>query len=208
VGLICATVPIVAAIMSQIILKEKNLNSQFLTGTIMAFLGVTLVVLNGNFILKLNPLGDFLTFLAVISWGIYCVSIRLFKHQYNSLFITRKIFFYSILTLLPYFIFKPFHFHWSRFLQTEVWGNLIFLGLIASSLCYLVWTAAIKRIGVVATNNYIYFMPIVTIITANIFLEEQISFFILIGAIFIVGGLWWTTADMEKIQTHLKRKSK
>lgn len=193
VGLICATVPIVTALMSHFALKERHLHVRFLIGTAVAFGGVLLVILNGRFVLKLNPLGDFLTFVAVFSWAAYCICLKFLKSTYSSLFITRKIFFYCILTLLPYFAFFPFRFPLIDLLKIEVWPHLLFLGLIASSLCYLVWTVSIKNIGVVATNNYIYFMPIVTIVTAHIFIGERITLFVFAGALLIIGGLWWST---------------
>jgi drug/metabolite transporter (DMT)-like permease len=198
VGLICATVPLVTALMSHFILKEKHLYFRFLAGTTVAFLGVLLVILNGRFVLKLNPLGDFLTLVAVLSWGAYCICLKFLKHPYSSLFITRKIFFYCILTLLPYFAFYPFQFPLHHLLKVEVWTNLLFLGVVASSLCFLVWTVAIKNIGVVATNNYIYFMPIVTILTAHIFIGEHITLFVVVGALLIIGGLWWSTTKSKK----------
>lgn len=197
VGLICATVPLVTAILSQLLLKEKHLTFRFLIGTAIAFLGVGLVILNGRFVLKLNPLGDLLTFVAVFSWAAYCICLKYLKYPYSSLFVTRKIFFYCIITLMPYFAISPFHFPFSDLLQPDVWPNLLFLGVVASSLCYLVWTLSIKHIGVVATNNYIYFMPLVTIVTAHIFIHEQITLFVLAGASLIIGGLWWSTRKSQ-----------
>jgi drug/metabolite transporter (DMT)-like permease len=205
VGLICATVPIITALMSHFILKEKHLNGRFLAGSAVALMGVLLVVLNGRFVLKLNPLGDFLACVSVLSWGLYCVCIKSLRHPYSSLFITRKIFFYCILTLLPHFVFYPFRFPLTQLLEVHVWSNLLYLGLIASSLCYLVWTMAIKNIGVVATNNYIYFMPIVTIVTAHIFIDERITLFVVFGGLLIIGGLWWSTANLTMRKN--KRKS-
>lgn len=194
VSLICATVPLVTAVMSHFLIKGERLTTHFFIGSIIAFSGVTLVVLNGNFVLKLNPMGDILTFIAVISWGIYCVLQKLLKEDYSAFFITRNIFFYGMLTMLPYFIiFQPFRFPLEGFCQPVVWGNLCFLGLIASAICYYFWNLAINNIGVVKTNNYVYFLPLVTILTASIFLDERITLFSAIGTMLIIGGLWWSS---------------
>lgn len=206
VGLICATVPLVTAVFSHFLLGEKRLNLQFISGTVLAFIGVALVILNGHFVLKLNPLGDILTLFAVVAWSLYCVSLRFLRQEYHPVFITRKVFFYCILTLLPYFLFKPFQFPLLGYLQLQVWSNILFLGLVASSLCFLVWTVAIKKIGVVATNSYIYVMPIITIVTASILLDEKLSVFVVVGSILIVAGLWWSSSK-RFVMKFLTRKS-
>ena len=38
--------------------------------------------------------------------------------------------------------------------RPAVWGNLLFLGIVASMLCYVLWNAALHRLGAVRTTNY------------------------------------------------------
>ena len=52
--------------------------------------------------------------------------------RYRTTFITRKIFFYGILTILPAFILHPWQFSLSGLWQPAVWMNLLFLGVLAS----------------------------------------------------------------------------
>lgn len=188
-SLICATVPVATAIASQLILHEKHITRCFITGSVISLTGVILVILNGAFVLKLSPVGDLLGVLSVISWSLYCVSLKKLKSDFNSLYVIRRVFFYSILTLAPVFLFRPYSFPLSGFKNVEVFSNIVFLGLIASSFCYYMWTIAIKKIGVVSTNSYIYIMPIVTVVTANVFLSEKITVYVVIGAVLIIGGL-------------------
>lgn len=189
VSLICALVPLITAILSCLILKEK-LSGRFWIGSFVACIGVSFVILNGNFVLKLSPLGDLLAFSAVCSWAIYCLMVKKLHYKYNSLFVTRNLFFYGLLTLAPWFFYEPFDVPSEVFQRPAVWGNLLFLGLIASSLCYVMWNSAMHELGVIKTNTYLYFMPLVTIITAVIFISEQVTAFILVGAILILLGLW------------------
>lgn len=191
VGLICATVPITTAIVSHFILKTEKNGRYFLLGSCLAFIGVVLVVLNGSFILKLNPLGDALAFIAVFCWTAYVIMLKLLHCKYNSLFITRNIFFYGILTMMVYFIFDPYKFPISGFSNPLVLGLICYLGIIASAICYWMWAIAIDHIGVVATNNYVYFLPLITIITASIFLNEKMTVFAIIGSLLIILGLWF-----------------
>ena len=66
---------------------------------------------------------------------------------------------------------------------------LLFLGILGSALCYAAWNAAICRIGLVNTNNYIYLNPFVTMVTAAVVLHEKITGAGFIGAVLIVGGI-------------------
>lgn len=191
VGLICATVPLLTAMLAHCLIKGERLSRYLLIGSVISLLGVALVVLNGNFILKLNPLGDLMTFGAAVSWAVYSILIRQISGKYNVLFITRKLFLYGLLSLAPYFIFQPFGAPLKTVLIPEVAANLLFLGLIASSLCYVMWSTAIKNLGPVKTNNYIYLLPLITMITAAVILDEKITFYIVLGALMIISGVWF-----------------
>ena len=74
--------------------------------------------------------------------------------------------------------------------RPAVWGNLLFLGLVASMLCYLLWNAAMRRLGAVRTTNYIYLNPLVTMLTAALFINERITPVALLGAALILYGMW------------------
>jgi drug/metabolite transporter (DMT)-like permease len=189
VSLICASVPLISAILSHFVLGER-LSRGFRLGSAVAMAGVALVILNGNFVLKMNPLGDILAFAAICCWAVYCLLVKKLRHNYSALFITRRLFLYGILTLLPYFLYEPFHFSITALQRPAVWGNLLFLGLIASSLCYVMWNSAIRELGIVKTNSYLYFSPAITIVTASIVLSEHVTAFILLGTALILLGLW------------------
>jgi drug/metabolite transporter (DMT)-like permease len=177
--------------LGHIFIKGVRLSRYILIGALISLMGVALVILNGNFILKLNPLGDFLTFGAAFSWAVYSILIRQISGKYNVLFITRKLFFYGMISLSPYFFFQPFGAPLQTVLIPEVAANLLFLGLIASSLCYVMWSTAIRNLGPITTNNYIYLLPLITMITAAIVLDEKITIYILLGALLIISGVWF-----------------
>ncbi len=193
VGLICAVVPIVTALFSRFVFKTEKFKHSFVVGAMISFVGVALVVLNGQFQLKLNPLGDLLTFVAVVFWALYCVIQKLYHHAYPSLFVTRKLFFYGMLTTILYFLlFSSFDFPIEHFAKPAVYGNLLFLGVVASGVCFLFWNKAMEELGVIVTNNYVFLTPMVTVVFAHFILEERLTSFIIIGSLLIIGGLWWT----------------
>ena len=174
--------------------SEKVARIQAL-GSLIAFLGMAVVVLNGHFVLHLSPLGDLLAFGACLCWAVYSLLIKPASERYPSLFITRKVFIYGLLTIIPYYILvpseasifttSPFHlFTFSTIL------NLLFLGVVASMLCYLTWNWVISKLGAVVATNWIYFNPITTILFAWWLLHEQITVWFLLGTVFILGGMY------------------
>lgn len=156
----------------------------------MALLGVALVVFNGSFILQINPLGDMLTLLAALMWAFYGLILKRLGNRYPTLFITRKVFFYGIITLTPVLIVSPIHPQMEVLTEPAVIGNLLFLGVIASLLCYIMWNTAVKELGVVRTTNYIYVVPLVTLLTSAIVIDETITVIALIGSAFILSGVY------------------
>lgn len=190
VSLIICTAPILTALLSRLFNKGERLKKHLIYGSLMALLGVGLVVFNGSFILRINPLGDMLTLLAALMWAFYGLILRRLGNRYPTLFVTRKVFFYGVITLIPVLIASPIHPQLAVLTRPEVIGNLLFLGIFASLICYIMWNTAVKELGVVRTTNYIYVVPLVTLLTSAIVIDETITVVALIGSAFILSGVY------------------
>ena len=191
VAFIVCTAPLLTTILSLLIYKKEKATAGLVGGSLLALAGVALVVYNGHFILKISPLGDFLTLLAAFSWAFYSLIMKKMSGRYRTTFITRKIFFYGILTILPAFILHPWQFSFSGLWQPAVWMNLLFLGVLASLVCFVVWNIILKQLGTVRASNYIYLNPLFTLIGSAVLLDEQFTVMSLMGAMLILGGVYW-----------------
>ena len=191
VALIVCTAPLLTAILSHIFLKSEKINYRLIQGSLLALFGVALVVFNGKFVLQLNPVGDILSFLAALSWAFYTILLKQVTSRYSIGFITRKVFFYGILTILPAFIINPLTLDISLLLQPVVYWNLLFLGIAASLLCFFLWNMTVKRLGAIKTTNYVYIMPMITLIASSFLLGENITVLAVVGMILILTGLFW-----------------
>ena len=189
VSLIVCTTPVLTVLLSSFFFKEK-LRKGFIAGSLVALSGVTLVVFNGSVFLTLNPLGDCLTLLAALSWAFYSLILRQMGNKYSTLFITRKVFFYGLITMILYLPFAPSSFHLERLCYPLVYGNLLFLGIVASMLCYLSWNACVRIIGASRASNYLYINPLVAVWASHLFLSEPITPTALLGAGLIIGGVY------------------
>ena len=190
VSLIVCSAPVWTALLLALLYRNERMNARQIWGSVVAFLGMVLVVLNGRFVLQIAPKGDLLAFAAAWLWVLYSLIIKQIGHRYKALFITRKTFFYGLLTILPWFLYEPFEVDWTTLLHPLVAGNLLFLGVVASMLCYLVWAVAMRELGAVRATNYIYLNPLITILTAAICIAERITPIALLGAGLILYGMW------------------
>lgn len=73
---------------------------------------------------------------------------------------------------------------------TVVALNLLFLGVIASMLCYIMWNTAVKQLGVVCATSYIYVVPLITLLTSAIVIDETITIVALLGSALILSGVY------------------
>ena len=189
VALLVCIAPIFTILLSRLFLKSEKLNRYLWQGSLLALTGVALVAFNGRFILQINSLGDALCLLAALSWAIYTILLKRLGERYSTLFITRKVFFYGVLTLLPLFLHKPLNRNMEILMQPVVLGNLLYLCIVASLLCYFLWNTVVKKLGAVRTSNYIYIVPLVTLLTSAIVIDEPVTLIAVAGALLILTGV-------------------
>ena len=196
-SLIVSLSPLIAAALISIFYKSERLNRVQIAGTLMAALGVVIVVLNGHFVLHLSPFGDSLAFSAALCWGFYSLLMIPANQKYDTVFITRKVFIYGLLSMIPYYMMNhveagifisPSTFHPSL----SIILNLLFLGCVASMLCFVAWNWVLKKLGAVVATNYVYFNPVTTILFAWAILSEQITLYFLLGTALILLGMYLT----------------
>lgn len=143
---------------------------------------------SGELSFSVSPVGDIICLAAGIMWSFYTLLLeRLFWHckGENPLAITRKIFFYGILCILPcsigvWNVYGIGNF-WTRFGDSMNLFNLLFLGFVASALCYVTYNACIHLLGTIKASAYIYSIPLFGVIVATLTLGETITFATIIG---------------------------
>ncbi|MBR5037864.1 MAG: DMT family transporter [Prevotella sp.] len=195
-SLIVCSCPLFAMLLVAIVYRHsEHITKVQALGSIIACIGMAVVVLNGHFVLHLSPLGDLLAFGACLCWAVYSLLMKKALEEYPTLFITRKVFIYGLITIIPYYILSPqeasiFSSSILQLFNPSILFNLLFLGIVASLLCYLIWNWVISRLGAVVATNWVYFNPITTILFAWWLLHEQITVWFLLGTILILTGMY------------------
>lgn len=191
VSLLASISPLFTTILMSVVYKVRLLPGVII-GSLIAFIGVACIIFSSGEGLVIKPKGDILALTASLSWAIYTLVVKRLIPLYNSFFITRKLFFYGVISALPLLFFQrePLHLEaLVNFNNPEIPLNFLFLALFCSLGAYLIWNEAMKALGAVTANNYMYLQPLVTMVASYFLLGEKIYMLGYIGCILILGGL-------------------
>ena len=190
VAILLSSCPLLTALLLSIFYKSERLSKKQIFGSFLAFLGMVMVVLNGQLILHLNPRGDALAIGAAVCWAFYSLLMKRVMHKYSSWFISRKVFFYGLLTILPYYaLVSPLNTDVSILTRPVVYGNLLYLGSVASMFCYIMWNWTLSKLGAVKATNYLYLQSLFTMLFASLILHERITWMAIGGAAILILGM-------------------
>lgn len=159
-------------------------------GTVLALTGMAMLVFDGAQV-RLSPKGDLLAIAAALCWAVYSLYMGQMTREYGAVTATRKVFFYGLLTILPFLGGHGDSFSPAILGQGKVVAILLFLGLIASLVCFILWNLAMEKLGNVTSTNYVYLNPIFTLLTAMAFLCERMTLVAAVGCAAILGGVIW-----------------
>lgn len=196
VAILIGTTPMMTAILVAMFYPEERLKRRQIIGSLVAFVGLVLVVMNGQLVLHLNPLGDFLALTAAFLWGIYTLLLKVLSPGYDTRFLTRKCFGYGLLTILIWFmVVEPLNTDIALLATPKVAGNLLWLSLIASFGCYLAWNWVLPKLGAIPSTNILYAQSTFTMVISAIVLDETITWMAVLGTMIIVIGQRYTRAQ-------------
>jgi len=173
-------------------LEDIRVSPSLIFGTLITFVGLGLVIFSGNAI-ELSASGDWMALGAALMWALYSILMAQMSDRYGSIFSTRKVFFYGLVTIIPFISVgdgSVFDMDLNNILRPAVMWNLIFLGLIASLLCFWLWNLVMARLGNITSTNYVYLNPVFTFIAAVIILGERLSLIPALGSATIILGVF------------------
>ena len=203
VSMITTLSPLLTTLLIGALYKTERPGKWTYIGSAIAFLGVGFIIFKDGFSSSApaadapdalsTTIGDMLALGAAFSWAIYSLVLRKLNVTYSAQFITRKTFFYGLLTALPFWIIsKESVSPLEVLIKPEVLSNLLFLGVLCSMVAYLLWAWVMGNLGAIKTNNYLYVQPIVTMVIAAILFgkNDPITLIGCLGCLLIIGGLW------------------
>ncbi len=190
VSIIISVSPMFTVLFVYFIYKKEKPGKNFFLGFVVAMAGIVLVELNGSLVMNMSPFGDFLALLAAAMYGVYAVFYKKLSDKgYSCIFATRRIHFYGVVCLLPFLWKEGYGIELGLLRQPVILWNLIYLGVVASAVCYLCWNYAIEILGAVKTGVYIYIIPAITMLTSSVILKEPVTWLAVLGCVLCIMGL-------------------
>ena len=200
-SIILNTVPLFTALLAWIFLKDRTgIHPLFFLGFVMAMAGIAIISLqDGEAGLHLR--GDFLILMASVTWGLYTLfTPKINSHGYSSIRVTRRLYFWGLILMIPAMVVFRFRPDLKALLQPGVLPHLLFLGVIASAVCFVTWNYAIRQLGGVKTNLYVYLQPVVTVAGSALILHEKITPPLLLGIVLSLAGVMLSGLPSRKKQ--------
>lgn len=189
ISVIVSSAPLFIAIFAVVFGYQKRLRALFFVGFVVAMAGIVLISFGEDDVAGVHW-GDLLALAAAIVWGVYSnITPKLYAQGYETLAIVKHTFAWGIifmLLLVPVMGFAP---DLHLLVQPVNLLNILFLGLLASAMCYITWNSALSRLGSSLAGVYLYLQPAVTIVASILFLHEALTWRIAAGVILVLAGL-------------------
>ncbi len=189
-GWIIGTAPIFMAILGLIFFKEK-LNALKIIGIITATFGLLLLVGKGDLsnIDLIKNKGDLLVLSSSFTWGIYSMVNKKISLNYPPLMTILYLFIMMAIIIIPFTV-SASSINSVKNLSGLGWIAILFLGLLCSGVSYVIWAYALREMESAKVGAYLYFEPFVTVLTAWIFLREEITLLMILSGLIITAGVF------------------
>lgn len=189
-GWIIGTAPIFIAILGLIFFKEK-LNALKIIGIVTATFGLLLLVGKGDLsnIDLIRNKGDLLVLSSSFTWGIYSIVNKKISLNYSPLMTILYLFIMMAIIIIPLTV-SASSINSVKNLSGLGWIAILFLGLLCSGVSYVIWAYALREMESAKVGAYLYFEPFVTVLTAWIFLRENITLLMMLSGLIITLGVF------------------
>lgn len=190
VSFIVGTAPFFTALLAFFVLKEK-LGLSRIFGMFVSIGGIFLICFGDSLSEGTGLTGDLIMLSGVILWAIYSIAIKkVSAWGYSDVLVTRRIFFYSVVVMIPFMIPKLGSLPYADIVRPDIGLNLLFLAIIASALCFATWNTAVKELGPTVTATYLFISPIITLLAEIILTDKKATVPALIGMALTLIGLF------------------
>jgi drug/metabolite transporter (DMT)-like permease len=192
-SIVMATSPVFIALLSTALGQERIPWAGWL-GIAVSFAGVAFVVAgeNGGLVLSGNGArGAAFILLANVCWAGYTVFGKAVLERNSPIALAAVGTATGTLLYLPFSLKDLAAVDWAG-ISPAGWASLLYSGLVAIFLCFIIWYVSVKEVGSSKTGVYSNLSPIFAIAFAGIFLGERISTVEAIGSAVALAGVYLT----------------
>jgi drug/metabolite transporter (DMT)-like permease len=197
-SLLLAATPVVIGLLSAVLGMER-VGPRHWAGAVLSMLGIYLVVGHRATLSGSAPdgglgiKGDLMMVAAVLCWAAYTLGARRLVARHSPVAVTGLSMAIGTLVYVPVMWPHIETVNWAL-LSTRAWLSIVYSSIFALGVAYVIWYAAVRRIGSARTSVYSNVIPIVAMATAVIFLGEPLGTTKVLGAIAVLVGVALTRA--------------
>ena len=204
-AVVIATIPLFAPIVAYVTFREK-LSWINISGLLVSFFGISIMLMNRNFNLEADPLGVLALFFAVFSAIVYSVFLKKLSLKYNPFLIIAFQNLIGLIYFTPVFLIMDAGSILQEIPNTEAIFSLIALAVFCSSLAYVGFTYTTREIGIAKTNVFTNLIPVFTAIFSFLVIGELINSQKIFGILIVITGLFFS--QIKRISKSIKIKNK
>ncbi|MCF7911078.1 MAG: DMT family transporter [Candidatus Cloacimonetes bacterium] len=187
-AVIISLIPLITPIFAWFLIKEP-LHKWGIAGTIISFMGVVLIVMEVDEAAATFK-GVVLLFLAVFGAVGYGIKLRQIAMEYKPVTIVMMQTILGMLYFLPLFLIIEGKTFFGDLPPLQAFYPVLGLALFCTCGSFLLFTFAIKKIGLNNANVFSNMIPVFTVILAFIILHEAVSLRKSAGILIVVSGLF------------------
>ncbi len=177
--------PIFITILS-VAVKEDKLGLLYIIGIVISTIGL-LVLLQPGSMTRSELFSAILILIAAFAWGIYTVVGRNILMKHNPVNVTAVVTIIGTVLLFPAAGLNSFHVLTTLKMGTLI--SLIFMGIAATFLGYILWFDGLKYVKPTIAGATLYITPFVTVITAVYMISEPLGVYTILGGLLIIAGV-------------------
>lgn len=178
------SMPLFLSIMAHYWIPGEQLTRRKTTGIAIGIIGTVLAMdirLSGNVWTLLLALSS------AVSWALSNVIIKQKLQQADKVQFTTWQMAFGTVGLFAYStMFEHGASHWNW----EAVGYLLFSGIVASALAFVLWTYILSKVGASTASVTLLTVPIIGVVSGWIFLHEELKMVTLAGIAFVLLGIW------------------
>ncbi|EMA6345226.1 EamA family transporter [Bacillus cytotoxicus] len=205
VSIIDAILPLVTIVFSAIFLKEY-IRLNYWIGITLGFIGVICITMpSGTDHQEASLIGDIFILISTFLFAFYTILLKKPKQEKrlsNEVFTALTLIVGAII-VLPFAIVEVSYYGLPRITTWKAIMSFIYLVICATILAYWFWNRGLEYVSASVSGLYMNALPLVSIITSIIVLNESLTIKIVVGGCFVLLGVFW--ADKDKFRIVIKR---
>lgn len=186
-SLIISTIPLFTAVGAWIFLKEK-ITGLLIIGLLVSFMGVAILSFESPD-LHATLKGIMYLMLAVFAGMFYGITVKGLTAKYSTLTIVSWQSFFGMILFLPMFLINDSAHFLSVQHSFKGLGTVAAMSIFGSVGAFMLFTGAIRNLGVIRANVLTNLIPVFTIILAYFMLADKITAFTIAGFLLTISGL-------------------